>query len=695
MSCFLGGSSSSSTTKHMPIAWTTAPAICLLLLAFSTATFAAESLTPPGLLPGSVTPRPDGQGTTWSVQANGMVNNMQNSVLSYGFNLSAQNNGEEFAIAGPTLVSKDGSLAMLQGTLMGLQVTRLIRVDQRLGVVRWVDVFKNASSAQIAGAVGFSFRLNAQAGQVVSEAGTPLSGSLGAKEGALILTKPPQYRNNWTDLVLLLADPSVKDKPTINNQNNYEFTISWNLTVPAGKTVALMYAAALRPMANGPDTKEAQRLLAAVGSRAFMADLPVGLRRLILNWKVSGLVDDDLPAADIPEELVSARGDGDLLALGASTRLRGTAALAAGARLILTVEGKPVDLPWERILAIAGGRSTRVFLQDGQSLSGTLAPVTVNFTLASGQAVSVTTERIGWLLRVPKPDHGSVDAPILITTRDGVRLRAKAAADVRLRAGTPWGVVDLRLADIANLVPAEGGGCTVRLADGSRFHALLAGDDLLVDTVLLGQRRIRLDQLVGMAARVAAPTPAPAGSLAGGGAPASDDTELRTPYVLLAGGQLLLGGIELPELHVRLAGNRLAVPPSQVRALTNREATDNADMRSDEPPVRLELWGGDTVEGVLDEPVLPFRVGGTLLTVPMADVVEIHVPTPVIAAATRTRISDLVAKLGDADWAKREAASKALGELGGVARQPLEEALSAASDPEVKLRLEKLIGELP
>lgn len=659
-----------------------------LLAACGTWMSGAESLVPPGLIPGAIGPRPDGQGNTWAFQGNGMINNLQNSVLNYGFSLMSNGN-DEFQPSGPTLVSKDGSLAVLQGELMGLQVIRFVRADQRLGVVRWVDLFKNTTAAQITGSFGFTIRLNSQAGQVVSEAGTSVSNALGAKEGALIMTKPPQYRNNWTDVILLLADPAVKDKPTITNQNNYEFGLTWNLSVAPGKAVAVMYGAALRPMANGPDTKEAQRLLAAASSRAFLTDLPPALRRLIINWRVSGIVDDDLPAADVPDDLVAARGDADLLALGTSTRLRGTAVLAAGARLNLTVEGKSIELPWERILAIAGGRTARVFLQDGQSLSGALAPAMVVFTLASGQAVTVSTERIGWLLRVPKPDHGSIDAPVLITTRDGVRLRAKAAANVRLRAGTPWGVVDLKLSDIATLVPAEGGGCTVRLADGSRFHAHLAGDDLQVDTVLLGPRRIRLDQLVGMA------TPRPVAAASAAGVGSNDEAELRTPYVLLAGGQLLMGGIELPELHVRLAGNRLAVPPSQVRALVNKEATENPDVRSDEPPVRLELWGGDTVEGVLDEPVLPFRAGGTLLSVPMSEIIEIHVPTPVIAAATRTRISDLVAKLGDADWAKREAATKALSELGAVARQPLEEALAASSDPEVKMRLEKLIGELP
>ncbi len=676
--------------------------LCLqLFITLGSVAVAADALMPAGLIPGAIGSSSDGKGNTWMMQPNGMVANLQNSVLNTAFGLNS--NGNEFQPNGSAMVSKDGSLSVLQGEMLGLKVTRFIRVDQRLGIARWVDVFTNTTSTAITGQFGFQLQLNCQAAQVVSEAGTTVSTALGAKEGALILTKPSQYPSNWTDIILLLADPASKNKPTITNQNNYQFVMAWNLSVAPGKSVALMYAGALRPMPGGPDTKEAQQLLAAAGKRTFLADLPSTVRRAIINWRVSSITDDDVSPSDIPEDLIAARGDGDLLALGASTRLRGTSALAAGKRLTLLVEGASIELPWERILAIAGGRTARIFLQDGQSLSGVLTPAMVVFTLASGQAVTVSTERIGWLLRVPKPDHGSVDAPVLISTRDGVRLRAKTAANVRLRAGTPWGVVDLKLSDIANVTPAEGGGCTVRLADGSRFHALLAGDDLQVDTPLLGARRIRLDQLVGVS------TPRPvalesassaggtssAGSAGAGTGDGSDDKEISTPYVLLAGGQVLMGAIELPELHVRLAGNRLAVMPSQVRVLLNKDAAEGPEVRSDEPAVRLELWGGDTVEGVLDEPVLPFRAGGTLLSVPMSEIDEIHVPTPVIAAATRTKVNDLVAKLGDADWAKREAATKALQELGGVAKQPLADALAATSDPEVKMRLEKLIEELP
>lgn len=656
------------------------PLLTALALALACTLAAADAVLPAGLAPGNVGVKTDSQGSIWMFQPNATVN-VQNSLLNWGYGLTSDS-GEEFQPRGQPQVSKDGSLAAFSGAIGQLQVDRIMRFDAKTGVVRWVEIVRNPGSTPYSGSIGFNFRLQNQSGGVVSETGNPVSTGLGAKEGALIITRNPSWRVNITEMVLLLADPTAKLKPTLMNQNNYEFAVMYPLAIPAGKAVAVMHAVALRQMGGAADTKEAQRLLAVARARNFTADLPPGLRRLIVNWRAGALADDDAPSAAIPEELLAVRGERDLLALGAATRLRGT---SAGKDLAIEFDGRKVPIPWEQLFALAGGdRTGRVFLQDGQSLPGAISGSPVVFTLASGQAVSVAPDRLGWLLRAPKSSAGATDAPVLVETADGLRLRARAPDTARIAAATPWGVIDLRLADVAALHPAEGGGHAVRLADGSRFHAYLAGEDLALDTPLLGARRVRVDQLVSIAT--------PAAKQAG-----EDDAgdEPKTPFALAAGGQLLVGAVELPELHVRLSGNRLPVAPSQIRLLVNREIAENAERRSATPAVRLELWGGDVLEGVLDEAVLPIRVGGSLLSVPVAELVEVHVPVPVIAAATRTRIVELIAQLGDADWGKREAASKSLVELGAVVRRPAEEALAATADPEVKLRLENLLGALP
>jgi hypothetical protein len=80
---------------------------------------------------------------------------------------------------------------------------------------------------------------------------------------------------------------------------------------------------------------------------------------------------------------------------------------------------------------------------------------------------------------------------------------------------------------------------------------------------------------------------------------------------------------------------------------------------------------------VLPEPAKTVRVG--LVIVRNAD--------PAVPA----EIDDLIVQLGDRDWRKREAASKALAELGPAAKSKLESA-SKNSDPEVVIRAERLLA---
>ncbi len=65
-----------------------------------------------------------------------------------------------------------------------------------------------------------------------------------------------------------------------------------------------------------------------------------------------------------------------------------------------------------------------------------------------------------------------------------------------------------------------------------------------------------------------------------------------------------------------------------------------------------------------------------------------------IDPAIVTEIEDLVAQLGDASWAKREAAHKSLTQLGLAAKPKLESILKNAKDPEIVYRVERLIAAL-
>jgi HEAT repeat protein len=57
-------------------------------------------------------------------------------------------------------------------------------------------------------------------------------------------------------------------------------------------------------------------------------------------------------------------------------------------------------------------------------------------------------------------------------------------------------------------------------------------------------------------------------------------------------------------------------------------------------------------------------------------------------------MAGLIRDLGSDDWQSRESATEALAAFGFLARPLLDEALKSSPDPEVRRRVEQLIGEM-
>ncbi|WP_075089512.1 hypothetical protein [Verrucomicrobium spinosum] len=108
----------------------------------------------------------------------------------------------------------------------------------------------------------------------------------------------------------------------------------------------------------------------------------------------------------------------------------------------------------------------------------------------------------------------------------------------------------------------------------------------------------------------------------------------------------------------------------------------------------MDLWGGGTVMGQLREMVLGFQVGGTSWQLPVKEVVRVVNPVPKIADSTLARMGQLIRELGHDDWKVREKASGELATFGEMARTSLQEAFKQSEDPEVKRRIEGILGDL-
>jgi hypothetical protein len=165
------------------------------------------------------------------------------------------------------------------------------------------------------------------------------------------------------------------------------------------------------------------------------------------------------------------------------------------------------------------------------------------------------------------------------------------------------------------------------------------------------------------------------------------------PHLVLAGGDLFVGRIDLDALHFLAPGGMVPQPPSQLRVLHN-ELEGERPGPGENLRFRAEVWGGGHITGELRELVVPVETARGSLRVPVRDIVDVLVPTPIVPEVLRVRIRGLVRDLGHASWDKREAASAALAELGELTKQSLQLALRETKDPEVERRIRRLLDKL-
>ena len=513
----------------------------------------------------------------------------------------------------------------------------------------------------------------------LSDSGAASPTQLGAKDCGIVSVTAGNQGRQMPSVLWMLAGTVGKVRPVVSNQQNYRLTATYPITLPPGASVSIIHAAAQRHFTGGTDAKTLGKLFAPLKSPKLVADLPAKERKTFVNFSASGMIGaEGAVLASLLEKLGVERGATDVLAIGADTRLRGTASCAA-----LEIETRlgTAQIPFEHVAAVLGGaRDSRVLLRDGQALTGKLTARGLKFTLATGTTMELNIAALDRLVLRTTPLDAAAAAWGFVETFDGDRVAVKPEPTLRLRASTAWGVREITPDELVGCGPADDSPLQffITLKDGSRFIALLDGEDIGFDTVLCGRKNLPTASIQKIA--VVRPKTA-------------DDEEERAPEgsrVAILGGQVLGGQVDLAELHFLSPSGLIPVPPNLLRTLHNT----SEDGSEESPVFTAELWGGGSVSGALREVLLPVRTGGAVLQVPVREVVDVLVPSPVMPEGLREKITVLVRDLGHPDWEKREAASRALGELGALARGQLEEAQKQTTDAEVRRRAQALLDAI-
>lgn len=341
-------------------------------------------------------------------------------------------------------------------------------------------------------------------------------------------------------------------------------------------------------------------------------------------------------------------------------------------RYTITSSVGKFEIPAGRVAAIApvgkAGPDVWLMLADGQVLRGPLAEKVIRLELTTGSTLRIPLGRIRQLgYRITKDKPASPPpAGQMVLLRSGERLRW-ADAELKIPLQTGYGKIALPATSFLS-VELSGLRHRVRFTNGSMLSGTLAAEKLKL-RLQLGREvaiaRERIVRLVGSAKPVAPPPGA--------------------ATVTMRNGDRLLGRVTDKTLTIRTELGDAAMPPECVLTMTFDPAGK----------LTARSWDGSVLTGKLAGKTVSFSfaTGGPALKLPVAQIASITRPYALPPPQTVKKIEKLIALLGAAAYADREQAEKQLIRIGAAAKPILERHLKD-TDPEVRLRIRRILEKL-
>ncbi len=646
------------------------------------------------LVPAAMGIRTDKQGNAWNIEQNGNLGRVgSNMMVNSGLNLYINN--QQFYTYQP-MMTADGSEYVLHNrrssNMMGLQVVRRIRLMEKQGVVRYLEIMTNTTSNPLTVNISLKTNFSGNYKSYVTDEGRSNVVMLGNRESGLLVMPGSSQVNRA--FVFSLCSEKSKVKPSISSQNKYGLSFQYNVSFAPGQTVVLAHAASQVPLPDNFSRKAMRRLFRPVSFDRLLSSMPGGMRKLLVNYQ-GGTVPGGaaLMAGTSVEGLGVDRSARDTLALGGKTRLLGTA--SCGALTIKTVYGE-AGVPFEDVAALVGGNRgrrdvSRVFLRDGQVFSGEVEAKGLKFVMAGGGSMNLNVRNLDRLVLRKGEQDGKWASDVVATveTYGGDRLALVGGEGVAFSGRTPWGGLDFGIDDIHWLAPLEGEpvGHYVEFKSGARNYVFLLGDQVAMESAVFGHQDLEMHQIRAVVTRAAMKKDQAEQGVAGQG------LAIQEPYLKVGDDQRIIGRVTNPQLRVLTHAETVAVSAGEIRQMKN--VSDELESEGGGDPVfRIELWGGGVISGYLAERFLSVRVRGEDWRVPLRDVREFVTPVPRLSETARQDLSSQIRKLGSLEWSVREKATEDLIEFGYLARAILEQEHQTNTDPEVRRRIELILARI-
>ncbi|MDX1564016.1 MAG: hypothetical protein R3236_01365 [Phycisphaeraceae bacterium] len=475
-----------------------AAVVCLWGPATDRAEAAKLPAKPKKLLPfsGSRMRVSDNSGHQWDVREDGRIDDGTNDCFDGGFRLLV--NGNNFS---PTqaMRSTDSTFFELRGQSNNIQITRDIWIDKQHSRIRYLETFTNKSPTTQSLRVDIMTRLGGSATGVFSNTGGVFNGgTLGQKQFGFA-----SISNNSRPCVMFLVASPKKSrsliKPTITVQSNRYFTFKYTLKLKKGQTLSIAHMAGQRRTGTLQPNNVTKAFEAFYKRRPIDFNLTASQRKQVVNFRMrsGSLIGSTASTMQTIQRLAEAfdvnRNKQATLVIDEQAKITGT--VTSGPLKIQTAHG-PVQLPLDEVALIAGGagkgRVVRLFLRNGEILTGPTEAPRMLLSSTTGLKVPLDTDRLHLLFLPASPDDGKTDPDILayVQTHDGNRLAIdRTAENLAFPSATAWGNLSVPLSHLAQLKQAREPhpGHWMGLDNGTRLRVLMLGQPMKIPTTRFGE----------------------------------------------------------------------------------------------------------------------------------------------------------------------------------------------------------------
>lgn len=619
----------------------------------------------PAAAAGGAVPLPyvirDNFGVSWDVQPDGTIGDGGDDLYDGAARLAVNDNGfapQASAIFDPAL----NEVVFAPQQVGNVVVSRRVAVNAQAGWCRFTEIVQNPATVPVRA----QLRLNFDLGGGVQTA-TPVSDPRKNTPIGIAIF------DGRRSVAMLGGGHGGKVQCAYMSQpNTDQCDLVYTMDVPPRQSVAVVHFQAMRG-----SNEQAAEWMRSAREKDLLQGLPKEVRRVVANFRGA---DSNLSEIELPRTELS-----DIIELRGGDQYRGT--LADASFKLRGFQGV-IDLPADQVIGMINAGTyepSQLFVTlTGEVVGGRLEGESLKMVLGSGQSIAVPLKqisRIGCRKRPGETGEFRFDKPMLFL-RDGQRLGIELAAE-SLDVDTLYGKLSLPRESLA-LLAVSGEEQTfhrITLKDGSVLSALLPGKELEV--------RLR-----------------------GPGGPKSPETT-RVPLALIDRVQLVPSDVEMAEATAVLSlrnGDKLAANATgQIDLVTGFDqlqvstaevqsirplSIDDVETRRLPGEVTMTVWGGATMSGRIRQQTITFKfASGPSLEVPVTALVSYENPEPSAPTPMVEQIREIVARLSDPDWKKRERAALQLQSIGPSAAVVLTQ-MREGQSPETQKQIDTILNTL-